>query len=158
MINSSDDMNYELDEVPLHIAGKSVYTDRQFQTINPATGGVIATVSGASLNDANLAVASAQASFRDWSESKPGDRRTIFMRAADILEQRASEYCKYMQDETGADPVWCMFNIRSSAELLRDIAGRIARIQGFIPATSDKGRTALVYKEPWGVILAIAPW
>lgn len=158
MAGPGDGMNHEMEKVPLHIAGKSVYTDLQFQTINPATGGVIATVSGASVTDANLAVASAQASFRDWSKSKPGERRTIFMRAADILEQRASQHCKYMQDETGADLVWCMFNIRTSAELLRDIAGRIAGIQGFIPATSDKGMTALVYKEPWGVILAIAPW
>ncbi|EXJ75836.1 NAD-dependent aldehyde dehydrogenase [Cladophialophora psammophila CBS 110553] len=160
MIDSEngDGVSRGLDKVPLHITGKSIYTDHQFQTINPAMGEVIATVSGASLDEAKLAVTSAEVSFPAWSETEPGKRRTIFLRAADILEQRAFECSKYMRDETGADVSWCKFNVQISAELLRDIAGRIATIQGFIPATSAKDCTALVYKEPWGVILAIAPW
>lgn len=31
-------------------------------------------------------------------------------------------------------------------------------VQGSIPASGDEGRAALVLKEPYGVILGIAPW
>lgn len=145
-------------EVPLRVNGRDVWTERRFPTINPGTGEVVASVSGAFVLEAEAAATSAQAAFHAWSHSKPEKRRDIFLRAADTLEQRSAELCRYMQAETGASDMWCQFNVRTSAEMLRDVAGRIATIQGFIPETSDEGRTALVYKEPWGVILAIAPW
>lgn len=63
-----------------------------------------------------------------------------------------------MIQETGATPEWASFDQGLTPDLLRDVAGRIASITGTIPQTSREGVTALVYKEPYGVILAIAPW
>ena len=144
--------------VPLRIAGRDVLTERRFRTVNPATNEAVAEVSGAFIPEAEEAVAVAQVAFRDWSRTKTERRRNVFLKAADILERRRSELCRYMQQETGATDSWCGFNVHTSSELLRDIAGRIATLQGTIPETVDEGRTALVYKEPLGVILAIAPW
>lgn len=156
---SQDQINHPgISDVPLRLNSREIITERQFQTINPATGEVVANVSGAFLQEADAAVMSAQAAFHYWSKSKPEKRRSILLRAADILEQRIPELCAYMQEETGATDMWCNFNVRTAAEMLRDVAGRIATIEGAIPTTSDEGRTALVYKEAWGVILAIAPW
>lgn len=144
--------------VPLRIAGNDVLTQRRFQTTNPATDEAIAEVSGVFIPEAEAAVEAAQTAFRDWSRTKTEKRRNTFLKAADILEHRSPELCGYMQQETGAANAWCEFNVRRTSDLLRDIAGRIATIQGAIPETADEGRTALVYKEPLGVILAIAPW
>lgn len=63
-----------------------------------------------------------------------------------------------MIKETGADPIWVGFNTHLAREGLLDIAGRISSIAGSIPMTSEEGRSALVYKEPYGVILGSAPW
>ena len=43
-------------------------------------------------------------------------------------------------------------------DILKDVAGRISSLSGSMPATNQEGVSALVYKEPFGVILAIAPW
>jgi acyl-CoA reductase-like NAD-dependent aldehyde dehydrogenase len=157
-IDFHDEKNGVIPEIPLRLAGRDVFTEHRFQTINPGTGKTVAITSGAFVPEANAAVTSAQAAFHDWTKSKPEKKRNIFLRAADILEQRVPELCSYMQEETGATDTWCSFNVHTAAEMLRDVAGRIATIQGTIPETSDEGRTALVYKEAWGVILAIAPW
>lgn len=60
--------------------------------------------------------------------------------------------------ETGAGPDFASFDHGLASDLLRDIAGRISSITGTIPQTSREDVSALVYKEPYGVILAIAPW
>ena len=63
-----------------------------------------------------------------------------------------------MAEETGAAQAFIGFNLQVAAELLKDVAGRISSIQGSIPQTSSEGTSALIYKEPYGTILAIAPW
>jgi len=80
------------------------------------------------------------------------------LKAADILDSKPDELRKHMVNETGASLGWAAFNLGLASELLRDIAGRISSIQGTIPQTAKEGVSALVYKEPYGVILAIAPW
>ena len=60
--------------------------------------------------------------------------------------------------ETGAAEAWASFDTTLAVEILRDVAGRISSIAGTIPQTASEGTSALVYKEPYGVILAIAPW
>jgi acyl-CoA reductase-like NAD-dependent aldehyde dehydrogenase len=65
---------------------------------------------------------------------------------------------KAMVEETGAAEGWADFNLGLAPEILRDVAGRLSSIAGSIPQTSREGVTALIYKEPYGTILAIAPW
>jgi acyl-CoA reductase-like NAD-dependent aldehyde dehydrogenase len=81
------------------------------------------------------------------------------LKAADILDKRAKELGKYMEEETGSTEFWAGgFNVPVSSDGLRDIAGRISGLAGMMPTMADPGRSALVYKEPFGVILGIAPW
>lgn len=42
--------------------------------------------------------------------------------------------------------------------MFRDVAGRAGSILGAIPPTSSHGQSAFVFKEPYGVNFAIAPW
>lgn len=45
-----------------------------------------------------------------------------------------------------------------SIRMLRDIAGRITFICGSVPVVEEDGQSAVVYKEPIGVVLGIVPW
>ena len=74
------------------------------------------------------------------------------------MESRRDELIQYCIEETGAAGAWAEFNLNLTVDMLRDIAGRISSIVGTIPSTAQEGVSALVYKEPYGVILAIAPW
>ena len=63
-----------------------------------------------------------------------------------------------MMEETGSDEFWATFNVSLGAEIIRDVAGRISNIGGLAPITNEMGRSAIVWKEPYGVIMGIAPW
>lgn len=81
------------------------------------------------------------------------------MKAADIVDARASELAEYMKVETGAaSPFAEGFNVPKCADMLRDVAGRLSSIMGHIPTCEEEGTSAMVIREPFGVVLAIAPW
>ena len=145
--------------IPALIGGKDVHTASSFDVIAPATGKVIHKCSSVSVHEAIQAIDAAEKAFPAWRATLPGKRRDIFLKAADILDKRAQELGKYMEDETGSAPFWAGgFNVPVSSDGLRDIAGRISSLVGTMPTMADSGKTALILKEPFGVVLGIAPW
>jgi acyl-CoA reductase-like NAD-dependent aldehyde dehydrogenase len=145
--------------IPAIIGGNDVHTSSTFDVISPATGKLLHKCSSVSVEEAIQAVEAAEKALPGWKATLPGKRRDIFLKAADILDKRAQELGKYMEDETGSSAFWAGgFNVPVSSDGLRDIAGRISSLAGMMPTMSDPGKTALIYKEPFGVILGIAPW
>ena len=145
--------------VPLLIDGKEVTTDTTFPVISPSSHKQVWQSSSASVEDAQKATAAALAAFPAWAKMKPAAKRDIFMKAADLIESRASELAEYMKVETGAADIFSGgFNVPKCADMLRDVAGRLSSIMGHIPTCEAEGTAALVIKEPLGVVLAIAPW
>ena len=145
--------------VPLLINGKEVTTDTTFSITSPSSHKQIWQSSSASIEDAKNATAAAQAAFPAWAKLKPAAKRDIFMKAASIVDARASELADYMKIETGAaDAFSSGFNVPKCADMLRDVAGRLSSVMGHIPSCETEGTAALVIKEPLGVVLAIAPW
>ena len=75
-------------EVPLLIGGESrpAADGRVFERRNPVTGEVVSRVAAATLEDADAAVAAAQAAFPAWAARAPHERRARLLRAAALLE------------------------------------------------------------------------
>jgi acyl-CoA reductase-like NAD-dependent aldehyde dehydrogenase len=144
--------------VALLINGKSLETKSKFTVINPQTGNEAWECSSASVEDAAKAVEAAKTAFPAWSKTKPAVRRDIFLKAADLIEARKVALASFMETETGAATPFISFNISTTASQLRDMAGRISGIQGSFPTPDEEGRSALILKEPYGVVLGIAPW
>ncbi|RYP18572.1 hypothetical protein DL765_003857 [Monosporascus sp. GIB2] len=110
-------------------------------------------------HEALVALEAAGRAFSLWSTTKPPFRRDIFLKAADILDRRAGECKWYMVQEIGAHAHFTQFNLATAAEILRDVAGRISSaLSGIVPVCQEQGTHALVVKEPYGVVLGIAPW
>lgn len=145
-------------DVNLLVGGRSVETDSTFPVINPRTGKTIWKCSSASTTDCAKAVEAAQAAFPSWSRTRPAFRRDIFLRAANLIEERKDLLESYMEEETGAVKAFLDLNISTTASHLRDTAGRISGIQGSFPVAEEEGRSTLILKEPYGVVLGIAPW
>lgn len=143
--------------VPLIIGGKDSEGSRPFPVKNPA-GEVVWEATGASVQDAVKAVEAAEAALPAWAATRPAVRRDIFLRAADIFAQRYDEFVRYQVDETGADPVFIDWILKLTVDNLKEVAGKCSLVQGSIPACDEDGRAALVLREPYGVILGIAPW
>ena len=145
--------------VPLIINGKEITNETTFDVVSPVTGKMVWKGSSVSKSQAIDAVEAAQAAFPAWSKTKPSKRRDILIRASDILKSRSDELSEYMDIETGStEAMSTNFNLPSSIEQLRDVGGRIVTVTGSIPVCRDDGKSALMYKEPYGVVFGIAPW
>lgn len=145
--------------VPLLIAGQEEIGAATFDVVSPYTGETCWSAADATEKDAVRAVDAAAAAFPAWSQMKPTARRDILLKAADILESRIEENASYMRTEMGADVgVSQFFVVPLSIRMLRDIAGRITFICGSVPVVEEDGQSAIVYKEPIGVVLGIVPW
>ena len=143
---------------PLLISNKNYTTSSSFPVHSPATGKLLHYFSSASITDTDYAIAAAQKAFPAWRAMPPQKRRDIFLKAAEIMDSRREELIKYSVEETGAAAEWAAFDTTLASDIIRDVAGRISSIAGSIPATAQENVSAFVFKEPYGVVLAIAPW
>lgn len=125
---SSDPRN----PVPLIIDGKEVIGPNHFSVINPTDGKEVWQAGGASLNNAIQAVESAQAAFKTWSKRKPAFRRDVFMRAAQLFEQRRRELMQVQKDETGAEEGFMDWILNVTIEDLKGTAAKCMGISGSI--------------------------
>lgn len=145
--------------VPLQINGKDVFTDKTFDVVNPTTGKVIHNSASASLKEVEQAVEAAQTAFPSWAATPPVVKRNIFLKAADILESRTEEVGKWEEEEAGATTFYASgFDVPTAVNGLRDVAGRISSLVGTVPSLQDPSTSAMILKEPYGVIVGIAPW
>lgn len=144
--------------IPLIINGEYIQTNIKFDVISPTTGAIIYQCSSASADDANQAAVGANVAFQKWSKMKPVARRDLLWKAADIFERRKEEFITYQQEETGASKDFAGITFHLGLQLLKDFAGRIPAVTGTAPTASAPGQSAIVIKEPYGVVLGIAPW
>jgi len=87
----------------MYIGGKWVdsTSGETFDDLNPYTGEVYAQVPAGTPEDVRQAVDAAKAAFPEWSKTPPGERRAIFLKAADIMERRSDELVRAMMEEVG---------------------------------------------------------
>jgi acyl-CoA reductase-like NAD-dependent aldehyde dehydrogenase len=145
--------------IPLIINGKEELASSVFDVISPYTNKACWAAASASPQDAIRAVEAAHAAFPAWSQTKPTVRRDILLKAAEILESRLEKSAEFMRTEMGADAGASQFFVVPLAiRMLREVASRITSICGSVPVVEAEGQSAIIYKEPMGVILGIVPW
>ena len=99
----------------------------------------------------------AMQAFSSWRLTPVALRRDILLRAADAFESRQKELVALQVEETSCEEPWAQFNIKYAAKNLREIAGSIASSCGEMPGVESETNVALVFKEPVGPSLLIAP-
>ncbi|KAH8600923.1 aldehyde dehydrogenase domain-containing protein [Bisporella sp. PMI_857] len=145
--------------IPLWINGKEEVSISTFDVVSPHNNEVCWRSANAVREDALKAVEAAKAAFPSWSQTKPAFKQKILFKAADLLEERIPEYGSFMRTEMGADiGTSDYFVLPLAVSMMRDVAGRISTIVGSVNTTQDEGTSAMVWKEPYGVTLGIAPW
>ncbi|HSJ64791.1 MAG TPA: aldehyde dehydrogenase family protein [Gemmatimonadaceae bacterium] len=130
-----------------------------FETLNPATGAVIARVAEGDAADVDRAVSAARAAFRadSWRGMDAADRGTILWRMADIIEQRADEFARLEVFDNGKPIREAHIDVRQSVDALRYYAGWTTKLHGAtIPVRGNMLNYTL--REPVGVVGAIIPW
>jgi vanillin dehydrogenase len=131
---------------------------REYEQRFPYTGEVVGSAAAAEREDAEAAVDAARAAFGDWSRSAPAQRRSILLRAADLLIERQRDIAQVVTAETGAVLGWGMFNVELAAAMLREAAAQAYWLSGEVIPSDVPGKLAMAVRQPAGVVAAIAPW
>ncbi|AJC15640.1 aldehyde dehydrogenase [Pandoraea sputorum] len=142
------------------IAGKRVSATNgaTFERRNPLDGGVASRAPAATVEQARAAVRAAWDAFPAWSNTGPGERRALLMKAADQLEAKVEQFQAAMAAETGASGLWAGFNVHLAAQGLREAAAMTTQIAGEIIPSDVPGSLAMGVRQAAGVVLGIAPW
>ncbi len=125
---------------------------------NPLTGEVVSSAPAMTVADALAVADKAAHAFDAWSQTGPNARRTVLMRAAQAMEERAEEIVSAMVAEIGATRGWAMFNVSLAVSMAREAAALTTQIDGEVIPSDKPGCIAMALREPAGVVLGIAPW
>ncbi len=134
------------------------FNGRTYDSRDPWSGEVIATVAAGDADDARSAIDAADRAFAEWSAAPPSFRQAIFLRAADNLELRRAEIAALLTAETGCGAHFAEVQIGFAISLLRQSAALPFQPTGHILPSDIAGTTAFAVRRPVGVVGAIAPW
>ncbi|EEY21271.1 salicylaldehyde dehydrogenase [Verticillium alfalfae VaMs.102] len=144
--------------VPFFLNGAEQLTSKTFPVTSAGTNQYLYESASAQTSDAEAAVAAAAAALPAWRALKPAKRAAILVKTAEVMNSRHDELAGYLTSETGATPAWADFNLKVTTDILIASAARVHSVEGIIPTPAGEGSSALIVKEPFGVVLAIAPW
>lgn len=131
-----------------------------FDTVDPATGEVLATVPRARAEDAGRAVVAARRAFDDgtWGMAvAERDRARILLRVAELVRQQAEELARLEVRDCGKPIADARADIDEVAFMFEYYGGWATKISGDIPPVGPDAMS-LVVKEPVGVCGLIVPW
>ena len=140
-----------VDGQPLQAGGE------RFDTLNPATGAVIAGVYEATEADVRAAVEAAQRGFAIWAAMTGTERGRILHRAAQLLRARNLELAALEVQDTGKP--WQeaqVVDVASGADCIEYFAGAAATLAG--AQYPLKNAFAYTRREPLGVCVGIGAW
>ncbi len=131
-----------------------------FDSINPATGKLLARVAAGDEEDINRAVTSARAAFRkgSWSNLAPAKRKRILLRFAELIREHTEELALLETLNMGkpiADSL--KIDIPGAARCIQWYAEAIDKVYDQVAPTGPAA-LALITREPLGVVGAIVPW
>ncbi|KAH0279180.1 salicylaldehyde dehydrogenase, partial [Aureobasidium melanogenum] len=115
---------------------------------------------GADKKACELALQSCDTAYKTWSQTKLRSRRQLLLDLSSLLSARGQEIKQIIKEEIHCDDLWTEINLHDTLGMIEETAALLTAegINGSIPSTNIPDAHALVYNEPLGVVLGIAPW
>jgi acyl-CoA reductase-like NAD-dependent aldehyde dehydrogenase len=131
-----------------------------FETLDPSSGQILATVSRGDIADVDAAVRAArQALSGNWARISPIERGSILSRLADLLASNADELAELESLDNGKPVQFARgVDLALSIDHFRYFAGWPSKIVGEVVPVSTPGAFCYTLKEPVGVCAQIIPW
>ncbi|MCD4499686.1 aldehyde dehydrogenase [Chromobacterium vaccinii] len=165
---STGTINWQKKTEQLHFEGRA-YIDgayrkalsgKEFTTINPATGKVLASIEWCGEEDVELAVSAARRAFDGggWSELAPRFRMEILKRFASLIQDNIEELALLESLDVGKPIANALsVDISNTAYCINWFAELIDKVPGEVVPV-DPALLGMVTREPVGVVAAIVPW
>ncbi|UVK56928.1 aldehyde dehydrogenase [Mesorhizobium sp. AR02] len=131
-----------------------------FETINPATGAVIADVAHCGAADVDEAVKAARKAFDSgvWSRAVPEYRKEVMLRLADLVRTHREELAVLESIDSGKTVTDCLHEIGREVSTFFQWYGELADKSFGKVAPTGENALALIVKEPAGVVGLVLPW
>jgi aldehyde dehydrogenase (NAD+)/betaine-aldehyde dehydrogenase len=131
-----------------------------FETKDPATREVIATVPEATAKDVDAAVDAARAAFEseEWSAMPPAGRAKILWRIGELVDENLEEIAQLDTRDQGRPIGISRMVTAGVAEHYRYYAGWCTKIAGETTRVNFPGVFHYTLREPIGVCALITPW
>ncbi|TXH33384.1 MAG: aldehyde dehydrogenase [Rhodospirillaceae bacterium] len=131
-----------------------------FDTINPATGDILAKIASCKKQDVDLAVEKARRAFQNgaWSRAHPTDRKRVMRRLARLMEKYAHELAVLETLESGK-PIYDVVtvDIPEAIHCLEWHAEAADKIYGQTSPSGDNV-VSMIVRQPLGVVACVLPW
>src|SRR6059058_1203640 len=135
---------------------------KTFDSIDPATGEVLARVAEGDKADIDAAVKAARRAFENgpWTKMSASERGRIIWKIADLLEEHTEEFAELETLDNGKPiSVSRVADVPLAVDLFRYMAGWATKIEGnTIPLSAGGKYLAYTVREPVGVVGQIIPW
>jgi aldehyde dehydrogenase (NAD+)/phenylacetaldehyde dehydrogenase len=137
-------------------------SDATFETVDPATGAVLATLPAGNAADVDRAVRAARTAYEEtWRELSPAAKGRCLLRLADLIDENAEELATIETLDVGKPLTESQYvDIALTGEVYRYYGGWATKIHGQTLPVSPVVGTAFAYtrREPYGVVGCIVPW
>src|SRR5690242_14249248 len=127
------------------------------QSVNPATGAVIATYPDHTAAEAARRLAAAHAAFLLWRERPVAERVRLLAAVAATLRRDLARLARLATDEMGKTLAAAEAEVEKCAVACDHYAAEAPALLAPRPAPSDASRSFVRY-DPLGVVLAVMPW
>jgi acyl-CoA reductase-like NAD-dependent aldehyde dehydrogenase len=137
---------------------RPAHDGRRFETLEPATGAVLATLARGGAADVDAAVRSAKRAQPAWARTDPNERQRLLWKAGERVLERLDELATAETRDTGK-PIGNSRNIDvpRTADTFFYFSGWATKLQGeTIPVRGPYLNYTL--RQPLGVVGAIVPW
>ncbi|MFB6268574.1 MAG: aldehyde dehydrogenase [Halobacterium sp.] len=127
------------------------------ETVDPATGDVVAEVAVADESDVDRAVRAASEAFPAWRDTDPVERGQTLYRVAELVREHADELAEIETRDQGKPLSQARSDVLSGARYFEYYAGAADKIEGAsVPVGT--GQVDFTVREPYGVSAQIIPW
>jgi acyl-CoA reductase-like NAD-dependent aldehyde dehydrogenase len=129
----------------------------KIETINPATGRVIAAYDNESPDQVNMRVKAAREAFADWKKRDLSERTELMRRLGRVMRKNREEHARIITEEMGKPIRQSLAEVEKCAWVC-DYYAEHAEVFLRDELIPTEFRKSFVSFEPLGVVAAIMPW
>ena len=132
-----------------------------YEVKNPANGETIDTAPLGDAADANAAVESAKAAFKDWAAMAPDARAEILHKGVNLAKEQVKDLAGLLTKEQGKPFMESMGELNHCLHGMEFYVGLASKIRGSqvpLPPSMNPNCYGVIMKQPVGICVGIIPW
>jgi malonate-semialdehyde dehydrogenase (acetylating)/methylmalonate-semialdehyde dehydrogenase len=149
-----------MDKIKLFINNEFIESDAQkyMDIYNPSTGAVIAQAPCCTPEEVEMAIASAKAAYKGWSETPAIKRAQVLYKVRELIEKHLNELALLVATENGKVLEEALGDILKAKEATEQAISVPSLMMGESLMDASKGFDTVLYRESVGVFAGIAPF